>query len=115
MAYINMTKANVDVGLENKFAYEAEVSLAAVANSAWILIPRDIRNISVTLSVSGGGKGKVQHTTDPIETVKNGSPIAIDWDIGEVAVNTSDVAFPVTAIRLSQTFAGNIKLTVRAQ
>lgn len=95
--------------------YEYEVSLAAVANSDWILIPKDIKNIAYVLSVSGGGKGKVQITTDSVYTVKTGSPVAIDWPAGEVSANTSDSSVPVTAVRLAQTFAGTTKLTIRAQ
>ncbi len=114
MAYKNMLVAPAD-GINPKNAYESEVALAAVSDSAWMLIPKDISDVSYVLSVAGGGKGKVQVTTDSVNTVKTGSPVAIDWPAGEVSVNTSDSSVPVTAVRLSQTFAGTTKLTIRAQ
>ncbi len=103
------------VGRDRKFAYEQEVSLIANGNSDWILIPEDVSSVAVTLLVSGGGKGKVQATTHSISDVIADVAIGIDWDFGEVDVNTQDVGFPPTAIRLVQTFAGTVSLKVRAQ
>jgi len=115
MAYKEMKVANTKEGGIKSFAFEYEVSLASVTTSDWILIPDDVKAIQMTLSVGGGGKGKVQFSTDNVDTVKTGSPIAIDWPAGEVAVNTADSAKPATAFRLNQTFAGTTKLTLRAQ
>ena len=103
------------VGRDRKFAYEQEVSLIGVGNSDWILIPEDVNSIAVSLLVSGGGKGKVQATTNSIADVIADNATGIDWDFGEVSVNTQDVGFPPTAIRLVQTFAGTVSLKVRAQ
>ena len=114
MAIRTMTRVS-SVGDHDGKAWEDEVSLAAVANSDPIMIPAGITKISVCLSMSGGGKGKIQATTDKVNTVINGTPVWMDWTLGEVAVNAQDSAEPCTAIRLAQTFAGATKLTVRAQ
>lgn len=110
-----MKVAPLTQGENFEFSFEQEVDLSGIGVSDWILIPRGVNIITVTLSVSGGGKGKVQASTDSVSVIKNGSPVAIDWDFGEVDANTQDAGFPSTAIRLSQTFAGTTKLTVRAQ
>jgi hypothetical protein len=95
-------------------SYEISVSLSAAGNSDWILVPPDIRRLSITLSVAGGGQGKVQATTDVVDTVKNGTPTAIDWDYGTVSANTQEVADPCTAVRLVQDSAsGTTQLTLR--
>lgn len=104
-----------EIGEEKIAAYEASESLASVAVSPAILIPEDVEAIAVSLIPSGGGKGKVQLTTDPVDVVKNGTVTWVDWDAGEVAAISTDVFFAVTAIRLSQTFAGAVKMTMRAQ
>jgi hypothetical protein len=100
---------------ENKDAYEAYVSLTGVGNSIWIGIPASVQQISCTLEVSGGAKAKLQHTISNFWEVEAGSETAVDWDSGEVLQNISDVASPVTAIRLVQITSGSSKLTMRAQ
>ncbi len=115
MSWKIMKVAPLVQGENFEFSYEEEVELSGVSVSDWILIPRGVNIITVTLSVGGGGKGKVQASTDNVSVIKSGSPIAVDWDFGEVSVNTQDAGLPPTAIRLSQTFAGTTKLTVRAQ
>ena len=103
------------VGRDRKFAYEQEISLDGVGDSDWILIPEDVNSVAVTLIVAGGGKGKVQATTNNIADVIADNATGVDWDFGEVDTNTQDVGFPPTAIRLVQTFAGTVSLKVRAQ
>ena len=113
MAYEEMQVAPTK-GEEKKSAYEKLISLAAAGNSAWVLIPRGISFITYVVSVAGV-TAKVQFTNSLVSTVKSGSPVAIDWPPGDVAVNTSDASRPVTAARLVQTGAGTSKLEVRAQ
>lgn len=115
MSWKEMEVAPVAQGEITQFAYEFVVELSSVAVSDWIIVPTGINIVTVTLSVGSGGKGKVQTSTDGVLIVKDGSPIAVDWDFGEVDENTQDAGLPPTAIRLSQTFAGTTKLTVRAQ
>lgn len=96
-------------------AYEKTVSLDAAGYSAAILIPQDVSIVSVSLVVASGGTGIVQTTTDSITTVKTGTVSWIDWPSGTVAVNTTDVCYPVTAVRCQQVHAGTVSLSVRAQ
>jgi len=70
----------------------------------------------VTVSFTGGATGKVQTTTDPLGTVKNGTPDPVDWSIGTVASTTQDsLNGAVTAFRAVQESAGTMKMTARAQ
>lgn len=113
--YIDVAPTVQNAG--KKAAYEAESSLAAAGNGDWILMPADIQNIAVTVSVGGGGAGKVQTSTDKVATIISGSGIvAIDWSAGAVSANTADKSAPVTAMRLVQTsVGGTTKMTIRAQ
>lgn len=117
MSYIEMTEAEIkNTGSKENQAQEATLSLSSASNSDWILIPDSVQNICVTVIPGGGASAKVQTTTDPIATVKNGSGItAIDWDAGLVSANTTDIFLPITAIRLVQSGAGTSKITMRAQ
>lgn len=114
MNIINMQKAGVE-GEQHELAWESEVSLSAVGVSDAILIPDGVISVACTISVSGGGKGKVRTSTDKLDTILNGTPTWIDWDLGEVSADAQDVCLPVSALQLEQTFAGTVKLSVRAQ
>lgn len=115
MAWVEMDQV-FEKGEKDEYTAEKTVSLSSVANGDWILVPMGINYLSMTLIPTGGGKGKVQFTTDTLAVVKAGTAeTAIDWPAGEVAVNTSDRCIPVTALRLVQTFAGATKLTIRGQ
>jgi len=115
MAYREM---NLVTGSHRHFAYEAEISLSGAGSSDWILVPRNnkIDTLTITLSVTNGGQGKIQTTTSLLDTVKNGTPIVIDWPSGTVTADTADTANPPTAFRLVQTNAvGETKLNARGQ
>jgi len=101
-------------GSPTKHVFEKEVSLASATESPAIIIPQGINSVAVTLSVGSGGQGKVQASTDLLDTVKNGTVIWKDWDNGVVTANTQESCIPVTALRLVQTTTGTTKLTVRA-
>ena len=97
-------------------AFEKSVSLASATNSPAILVPPGIRGCTVTLSVSAGGTGYVETSTDTVSVVKDGTPVWIKWTADSVSADTSDSAFPVTAIRLVQdSGSGTTQLTIRAQ
>lgn len=116
MGNINMDVAPVEVGVQGARAYEKQVNLSSAGNSDWILIPRDIQKITVSVVPGGGASGKVQTTTDTVAVVKAGvAETAVDWDSGLVASAKSDSCDPVTAIRFVQSGAGTVKGTVRAQ
>lgn len=108
---------NICAGNNNLNAYEVELNLISPGNSPWVLIPEDVASISVTISFSDGGRGKIQTTTDIIRRVKedNGT-IPVDWALGVVNDTIQDAVVPVTAIRVVQTSStGTTKLTMRAQ
>lgn len=96
-----------------KYNYEYEINLNSASTSDWVLIPFGVEKLSCTLSVSGGASAKVQASTDNVQTIKSGTPIAIDWSLGVVSVTTQDAVEKITAIRLVQTQNGSSKLTIR--
>jgi hypothetical protein len=116
MAYVEMAVV-VQSGsnLEGQFGYEYEDTGAAAGNGPWIIIPVDVRTVTVTCQAAGT-TAKVQTTTDKIAVVKAGTAeTGVDWDDGAVSTATSAACTPPTAIRLVQAGAGTSKLTVRAQ
>lgn len=113
MAWKDMQLASTGKGERDTFAWEFEEILNSPGDGDWIMVPNDVGAIAVTLSPTAGS-GKIQTTTDKIDVVKNGSPVAIDWDDGVVAISTHDVFFPITAFRMVNV-TGTTKITVRAQ
>ena len=109
-----MQVAPVNSGTFRSNAFELEQVLDQAENGDWIIVPDGVQSVSVTL-IPSSATAKVQTTTDNVDTVKNGSPDAVDWDYGSVTVLTSDVFWPVTALRLVQESTGSSKLKVRAQ
>jgi len=107
------------VGRDRKFAYEQEVSLAAVGNSDWILIPEDVNSVAVSLFVSDC-EATVEATTDSIRAVLADTAEGLEWDLGRVRGSAQNMAYPVTAVRMVLTDAlGNdpisARLSVRTQ
>jgi hypothetical protein len=115
MSAQNFDVSQINTGDARKVAWEKEIDLVAPGNSDWLLVPDEVQGLTVTLSFTGGGSGKVQSTTDKVDTVKTGSPVAVDWPLGEVSSSTQDFCLPVTAIRAVQINAGTLKMTARAQ
>jgi hypothetical protein len=115
MGYQNLDVAKINLGDEKKFAWEKQIDLIAPGNSDWLLVPDEVAGLTATLSFTAGGSGKIQTTTDKVDTVKTGSPVAVDWPLGEVSSSTQDFCVPVTAIRAVQINAGTLKMTVRTQ
>ncbi len=114
--FIEMQLANIKQSGEMKvFAHEMELSLSAIGNSKWIIIPSGITLIACTLEVLEDSKGKLQATTDLISRIKDGTAVGIDWDIGESFFNQQDLCEGASAVRLVQTLAGSTKITVRSQ
>lgn len=114
MAVKYMSLAPLNKGDQQVQAWEIEDNLVAAGNGDWILVPDDVSNISVTLSFSGA-TGRVETTTDKIDTVENGTPVAVAWSAGTVGSTTQDAMVPCTAFRVVQVGAGTVKLTARAQ
>lgn len=115
--FIEMQKTNISPDGEQRiFAYEMELSLSSIGNTQWILVPLRVQQITVSLIFTGGARAKVQTTTSPILTVKEGTPNSLDWPHGVINQNCSDVCVPVTALRLVKTVdSGTVEIEVRAQ
>lgn len=109
-----MVATQTDYSIGQERSYEKEVNLNSAGNSDWIAIPERIRHISVTVSFVGA-TGKIQTTTDPVDTIRNGTPVAIDWPFGIVSTNQTNVCKPCSGIRAVQVGAGTMKITLRAQ
>ena len=109
-----MVATQTDYSIGQERSYEAEINLNAAGNSDWIIIPERIKFISVTVSFTGA-TGKIQTTTDKVNTIINGSPVAIDWPFGTISTNQTKVCRPCSGIRAVQVGAGTMKVTLRAQ
>lgn len=110
-----MVASQTDYSIGQERSYEKEIVLTAPGNSDWIIIPERIKFISVTVSFLSGASGKIQTTTDLIDTIKNDSPIAVDWPYGTVSTNQTRVSRPCSGIRFVQIGTGTMKVTMRAQ
>ena len=98
-----------DIG-EIKSIFEPETG-----NGDSIIIPDNIKNISVTLEVGGSSSGKIQTTTNKVDDVINDNDVVwVDWDSGIVTVTTQDSSLPVTALRLVRS-TGTVRMLIRAQ
>lgn len=109
----DMNAAQVNYSIGQDRSWEKEIILKSVSNSEWVIIPEKIKIIDVTVSFTGGASGKIQTSTDLVDTVKNGSPVAIDWPFGTVNTDQSKSCKPVTAMRAVQETSGEMKLTMR--
>lgn len=110
-----MNVAQTGYSLGEQRGWEFELTLNSPGMSDWIIIPEKINNISVTLDFSGGSSGYVQTTTNRVDTVLNGSPVAIDWPFGIINVKQSEKCKPATAIRAVQVNSGQLSMSVRSQ
>jgi hypothetical protein len=110
-----MQLAPIEKGERDTYAWEYEDELESAGDGDSVLIPDDVQSVIVTL-IPTAGTGKIQSTSDKLDTVKNdpGSVTWIDWDLGVVAVPTQDKCDPPTAIRQVNA-TGTTKMTVRAQ
>jgi hypothetical protein len=115
MGYVNMLAAPINEGDQKIVAWEYEQSLSGAGNGDSILIPDEVKQITLTLSFATGATGRVEATTSSIAKVKAGTAVWVAWDAGVVATTTQDALYPVTAIRAVQVATGTVKLEVRAQ
>ena len=115
MAWKNFNVAPVNEGIHDKFAFEVSETLSAAGNGTTFIVPDEIATIAVTVSFTGSAKGKMQHTTDSVAEAKAGTCTWIDWDIGEIGANRTNMCDPVTALRAVQTDTGTMKVSMRAQ
>ena len=115
MANKKMTRVSTDYkeAIKNE-AWEYSEELTSAVNGDTVIIPEDVKNIAVTLVITAGS-GKVQTTTDLLDTVLSGTGVTwVDWDKGLVSLTTQDTVFPVTAHRVVNV-SGITKLIMRGQ
>ena len=110
-----MNAAQTEYSIGQDRSWEYEINMDTPGNSEWVIIPEKIRLISVTISFQGGASGKMQTSTDKVDTIKTGSPVSIDWPFGEVNTNQTKVCKPCSGIRAVQINTGIVKITLRAQ
>ena len=97
-----------------KGAHRHSETLTSPGVGAAIIIPYDIRNITIQFTQKINGYGILQATLDTVEEIIADTADWVTWDFGDVSDAIQTSAFPVTAIR--QTNYGNTtKLTVLAQ
>lgn len=102
-------------GERREFAWEAGESLDGLGNSPWFLVPKGVTWLifTITSSTVGQWEGKVQTSTDTVNTVKEGNAEGLDWPDGSVHKTTRNVSLAPSAFRLVVA-SGNVKMTVRA-
>ena len=113
--YVYMNVAPINYGDRKRIVYEYEESLAAPGNGKAVLIPDGVEWWTTTMSFTGGAEGKVQLSTDSVDTIKTGTVTWVDSWWGDADDTYIDFYFLVTAFRMVQTVAGTMKLTARAQ
>ena len=115
MAYVEMNMIVDDQnGLLGR-AYEKAYTLSGVGAGDWILVPVNVASLQVTVSFTAGAEGNVSVTNSIRSVIKTGTPVAVAWPYGDVAISTAKSLSPVAALRANQTVAGTMTISVRAQ
>lgn len=92
-----MTKTRLPSSLG--YIREFSQTLSIVGNGNSILVPKGMQTVLISLKVTAG-EGKVQFTMSSIAEVNAETAVWEDWDAGSVtAALTSDILYPITAIR----------------
>jgi len=94
-------------------SFEAEDSKAAAGNGLSILIPDDITSVLIMVKPTTC-TAKFQWTPDSVASVKADTCEWYNSDDGLVAVDTPDVIYRCTAVRLVQVGAGSSIIIVGA-
>jgi hypothetical protein len=115
MGYKFMQPVSINTQNQTQRAFEHKEELSAASSSDWIIVPDDIRGVSVSVSASGGATARAETTTSLYKDVISDTAQPETWPSGEVTTITSQNAHPCTAIRLVQTGAGSSIMTLRAQ
>jgi hypothetical protein len=113
MKRMNTSQTGYSIGQAR--SWEDEVNLSAPGSSDWIIIPEKVRGVSVTVSFTGGATGKMQATTDRVNTIETGTPVAVDWPFGIVSVTTQRRVKACSGLRAVQVGTGTMKVTFRGQ
>lgn len=113
MKPVNIKIYQGNINTPNGFEYKG-VALSSAGNGPSVIIPTQIRTVSVRLLVSGSSSGNVQYSLSTLAEVLADTAIWQEWDSGVVTAHTTDTANPVTAIR-QVNVSGTTQLELRAQ
>ena len=117
MSEVYMTRVTIDRYDKRIDAqgFEYEETLSSAVNGAAVIIPDSVKNISVTLVITGGGSGKMQSTTNKLaDVISDTGVVWVDWDAGVIAATAQDAMLPATAIRMVNV-SGTTRVLIRAQ
>lgn len=114
MSLVNIPQYQGSRNTPDGFEYKGP-EIATPSNGGSVLVPTQIRTISVQLIVGGSSSGKLQITLSSLQDVIDDNAVKWDdWDAGIITSITSDVTQPVTAIR-QVNISGTTQLLMRAQ
>ncbi len=95
-------------------SYEFAEELSTPGGGKWVLLPTSIRQAGVTLSFESGGSGYIEATTEPIDVLRTGSPIAEAWPAGTVNATTQHILICASAVR-QVNVGGKSRMSIRTQ
>lgn len=118
MAIKYMTPVNIghyDANKKDTIGWEYDSdNLTETGDGDTIIIPDNVKEISVTLLVIDG-VSKIQTTTNLIaDVIADNSIIWVDWNAGEVSETVQDSCPPVSALKMVN-ISGTTRLMIRAQ
>lgn len=90
-------KKGVYVNFANEFQSE---DLNGVEVSPWQIVPAGIQNIQYFLEILTTGEAFVEITYSPADIIRNGTPVSVKWDPGNVTVNTTISSLRINAFRI---------------
>lgn len=97
-ALLTMTRIGTGDGLTTGTAYQYKITMTN-ATSEWLLIPKDIQHVVVSIDVVSNF-GRIEYTTVRVEDVL-ATGYYFSWPSGNVTNDTADTLWaPVTALRL---------------
>lgn len=105
------TRASIEDEL-SQYSWQFSELLSTPGNGSSILIPNGAVGVGIMLYIQSGS-GKLQTTTDTIESVYDGSAIWVDSPVGVVDATFQDYAKGITAIR-QVNVSGTTRLLLRA-
>lgn len=115
MQVVNTKLGNTRDGGTFLVAFEFSETRNSAGNGSAVLIPSDIKSLTVTVSFTGGATGYVEATTDRLSSVKNDTAIWVPWRAGTVSTTTQDKCCPPSAIRMVMIGTGTMLMSMRGQ
>jgi hypothetical protein len=117
MNWVEMNVAQSTRSGGKVFSFEAWQGLEAAGKTPAILIPDIQQGVTVTVTPVLGATVAVYSSTSPVEYIKTtvAGILWVEWAAGIVAVQSTSVFYPVSAIMMEQFGAGGSVITLRAQ